>query len=109
MSKKCIAFSFCEAMCNDTDEISEQRWGTLKKHLEKWKGLDKFGELYDSVDWDAGPIGNYIHSTCSLKISSSRFLEMAQKRLEKRKSCAYLYLIHNIRRFSMSEISITLY
>ena len=73
MSKKCIAFSFCEALCNDKDEISKRRWDTLKKHLEKWKGLDKFGEMYDSVDWDAGQIGNYIHSTCSLKKCQHRW------------------------------------
>ena len=83
MSKECLAFSFCNALCNDTEGIGKQQWETLKKHLEKWRGLDKFGELYDSVDWDAGPTGNYIHKSCGLKIASSQFLDLALKRFEK--------------------------
>ena len=107
MSKECLAFSFCKALCNDTDEISKQRWGTLKKHLERWKGLDKYGDLYDSIDWDAGPTGKYIHRTCGFNIASSRCLELAKKRFEKGKSCLFLYSIHYIRRFCIRDISIT--
>ena len=83
MSKKCLATSFCNTLCNNAYEIGKQRWETLKKHLKNWRGLDKFGELYDAIDWDAGPNGNYLHKNCGLKIASSRFLEQAQTRCDK--------------------------
>ena len=75
MSKRCLAELSCNAPCNDSDNITQKRWSTLKIHLEKWRGLDTFGELYESIDWNTGPSGYYIHKICSFKIESSRYLE----------------------------------
>jgi len=49
----------CGKLCNKaSDSISSiERWGTIKKMALMWSGLDKFGNIYATVDWDDGPAG----------------------------------------------------
>ena len=85
MSKNCLAAPFCKALCSEKDKIGSLRWKTLEDHLKNWNGLDTFGYLYDTIDWSAGPDGNYLHSLCAVQIASSRRLIQAKARNEKSK------------------------
>ena len=29
-----------------------------------WKGCDRFGNVYDSVDLELGPLGKHVHASC---------------------------------------------
>ena len=44
--------------------------------------LDKFGDVHATVDWDKGPVGQYVHNTCMLTFSNTKKLEKRQKKRE---------------------------
>jgi len=52
----------CGKLCvKASDSISStERWETIKKKALLWSGLDKFGDVYTTVDWDNGPAGQYV-------------------------------------------------
>ena len=57
----------------------------MKEKALLWSGLDKFGDVYAMVDWDKGPVGQYIHNTCMLTFSNAKKLEQAKNdRIKKR-------------------------
>jgi len=45
-----------------------------------WKGLQQFGDVSDSVNWESGPAGVYYHSKCNIDIRSSRKLQQKQNK-----------------------------
>ena len=55
----------CGKTCDVKDVISADRWDRLKPKSERWKGLDRFGEVFDTTDWDNGPDGFYMHANLS--------------------------------------------
>ena len=57
---------------------------TLLRKLKDGKGLDKFGEVHETVDWEKGHSGQCVHNSCQLTISSERKLKQAQQRQKKR-------------------------
>lgn len=81
---KCI---LCQQPCNaddNMDNTSHTKWDNLKHKSFLWKELDKFQHAYAAVEWDKGPKGMYMHSTCYTQISGNRYIQQAQNR--KRKS-----------------------
>ena len=58
-------------------EISQTSWNKIKGHAEKWRGLHKFTHVYDSVDWDSGPLGKCHHESCRMTLASERSLKQA--------------------------------
>ena len=48
----------CGELCNETtDSISSiERWENMKEEALLWSGLDKFGDVHATVDWDKGPV-----------------------------------------------------
>ena len=46
-------------------------------------GLDKFGNVYEDVDWESGVYGVYFHKLCKTNFSNARKLEQAKNRLQK--------------------------
>jgi len=48
-----------------------------------WRGLDKFGDVYATVDWDKGPGRQCVHNACKLTIWNAKKLEQAKRRQEK--------------------------
>lgn len=77
---KCIA---CGENCSLKETIGKEKWDALRTKSEKWDGLDKYGDLCKSTDWDAGPANKYIHISCYTSISSPRTLKQAVNRKEK--------------------------
>ena len=64
----------CGKPCESTDSIENMThgaWEKLKLKSFNWKGCDRFGNVYDSVDWELGPHGKHLHASCRLDISSS--------------------------------------
>ncbi|KAL7406316.1 hypothetical protein ABVT39_017681 [Epinephelus coioides] len=55
----------CGRLCDEaTDSIpSKERWENIKKKAVLWRNLDKFGNVYATVDWDKGPVGQCVHDT----------------------------------------------
>ncbi|KAI4796901.1 hypothetical protein KUCAC02_026681, partial [Chaenocephalus aceratus] len=55
----------CGRVCSKaTDAITSiEKWDTLKNNTELWSGLDKFGDVHTSIDWDTGPVGHCVHDT----------------------------------------------
>ena len=66
------------------DSISKETWDKLKLKAFNCKGLDKFGNVYDTVDWEMGPCGKHLHSNCRFDISSSDKLNRSKTRQQKR-------------------------
>ena len=46
-------------------------------------GLDKFGNVYEDVDWESGVYGVYFHKLCITNFFNARKLEQAKNRLQK--------------------------
>ncbi len=75
--KPCEASSSC-------DHITKEVWGKLISKYLNWKGCDKFENVYDTVDWDLGPCGKYVHNNCRIDIASSQKLNRSKMRQRKR-------------------------
>lgn len=76
----------CGGLCDEaTNSIpSTEKWEKLKEKALLWSGLDKFGNVYATVDWDRGPAGQCVHDSCRLTLCNAKKLEQAKKRQEKR-------------------------
>ena len=75
----------CGEFCDETKDsiTSIERWKNLKEKALLWRGLDKFGDVYATVDWDKGPMGQCVHDSCRLTLSNTRKLDQAKKRQKK--------------------------
>jgi len=72
----------CGKLCdkaNDSISLIE-RWETIKQKALLWSDLDKFGNVYATVDWDNGPAGQCVHDLSRLTLCNSNKLEQAKKR-----------------------------
>ena len=65
------------------DNITTDKWDSMQAKSMEWKGLDKFGDVYCSVDWEKGPNGLHMHNTCYTSLSSNRKLLQAKQRQRK--------------------------
>ncbi len=71
----------CGGLCDEaTDSItSTERWENLKKKTQLWSGLDTFGDVHATVDWDKGPVGQCAHDACRLTLCNMKKFEKANK------------------------------
>ena len=92
MSSPCF---LCGELCNKGDrncifDISQSRWDKFRTKAEEWKDLDRFTNVFESVDWDSGPQGKAHHEKCRITLNSSRALYQAKNRKEKPKNVDHL-------------------
>ena len=74
----------CNEQCDENkSNISPEAWERIKDRAQDWKGLHKFGTVYDSVNWDAGPNGVYFHKVCRTALAAKRGLQKALRRKDK--------------------------
>ena len=73
----------CKNECELTDNLTQLVWDNLKKNVQKWAGLDKFGDVYEQVPWANGPAGFYVHHKCKLYVSAQKTLSQALNRKRK--------------------------
>ena len=86
---------FCQQECNEdkTDYLTDS-WNKLKAVALEWKGLDKYGNVFESVNWDNGPSGSSFHKLCKSKqlhpaaLTSKRKLEQSKARKAKAETSA---------------------
>ena len=82
----------CGKPCESTDSIdnmTQGAWEKLKLKSLNWKGCDRFGNVYDSVDWELGPYGKHLHASCRLDISSSDKLKRSKLRQQKQEESSF--------------------
>ena len=82
----------CGKPCESTDSIdnmTQGAWEKLKLKSLNWKGCDRFGNVYDSVDWELGPYGKHLHASCRLDISSSDKLKRSKLRQQKQEELSF--------------------
>ena len=73
----------CGNPCSEDDvidKITNSKWISIQEKSLKWDKLDKFGKVYDTIDWKKGPGGLYMHGTCYVSLSSQRKLHQSEKR-----------------------------
>lgn len=73
----------CEAS-DSIDNMNKETWDKLKSKSLNWKGCDRFGNVYDTVDLELGPCGKHVHTNCRFDISSSDKLNRSKMRQQKR-------------------------
>ena len=84
-------FFQCGEPCTEEDEDfvpeitkhAPARWEKFKNQAYLWRGLDRFGEIYDTVDWKKGGEGLVMHDKCRITFMTDRKLKQAMKRKEK--------------------------
>ena len=82
--RQCHMCVLCGRDCDeDRSKYPLDSWNSMKIQSQKWHGLDKFGNVYDEVEWDSGPVGVYFHQTCRTAFTNQRTLEQAKARKNK--------------------------
>ena len=81
---KCVV---CHSECYEHDNdslfnISGEQWTKIQEHARQWEGLDRYGDVYRVVNWQAGSKGQCVHKSCRLNLSSSKRLSQAKNRKE---------------------------
>ena len=74
---RCILYN--EECDEDRSNLSPEAWDRLKDKAEEWKDLRKFGAVYYSADWEAGPKGTFFHKSCRASLGSQRKLDQAKQ------------------------------
>jgi len=65
------------------ENITPEKCESIREKSLQWKELDKFQHIHENVDWEKGPKGHHMHSTCYASLSSKRKLSQAEKRKHK--------------------------
>ena len=76
----------CGKLCSADDCLDNftlAKWDSMKDKATKWKGLDTFGNVHCSVDWEKGPKGHHMHRSCYASLSSKSRLSQAEQRQHK--------------------------
>ena len=91
----------CVLQCNQPctaadslDHITDSKWNQIKEKSLQWKGLEKFGNVYDEVNWEIGQHRFYMHGSCHFTLSSKRSLGQFQKRKAKSDICSQNVTVH---------------
>ena len=67
------------------DKITDDKWNNIKLNAERWKALDKFGDVWETTNWDNGQKGRFMHNNCYITLCSSTKREQAIMRDSKKK------------------------
>ena len=73
----------CGKQCSENDVISNlssDKWKNIKTKSQQWKGLDKFGSVYESYNWDSKPKQICMHTNCYTVLCGTKHRKQAEKR-----------------------------
>ena len=59
------------------DKITLDKWGKIQTSAKEWKGIDKFGDLWDTANWEDGQKGRFMYNSCYITLRSSKKREQA--------------------------------
>ena len=57
--------------------ITLDKWSKIQTNAKEWKGLDKFGAVWDTTNWEDGQQGRFMHNSCYITLCSSKKREQA--------------------------------
>ena len=95
---ECVLCSLHFSNRETGNKITPERWLKIKDQTEKWKNLDKFGDVFTSIDWDSGSDERYMHKSCELDLFNERKLSFAVIRKTNEEGIIIIYL------FSLGKI-----
>ena len=77
-------YILCNELCNEVRSFNDTQWKNFKKTSMQWKELDKYGGIYDGIDWEKSPIHeqSIFHRKCVTCMQTSAMLTQAKNRLE---------------------------
>ena len=73
----------CNKECSEDhliNDISSTKWENIKEKSKLWQGLDKFGAVYKTYNWDCKPKAVYMHKNCYLMLCGTSHRAKAMKR-----------------------------
>jgi len=74
----------CGLPCDeDRSNATPEVWANLKSLVLQWHGLDWFGTVYWTVNWDGGPKNVFFHQVCKTTLFSKRDVQLAKTRRDK--------------------------
>ena len=56
----------------NTDQITLDKWSKIQITAKEWKGLDKFGDIWNRTNWEDGQRGCFMHNSCYITLYSSK-------------------------------------
>ena len=76
----------CKVQCKEVKSFNDTRWEKFKNAAEKWKGLDRYGGVYDTIDWGNRVVQEQLtlHRNCLFYLQTKKKLTQEQNRLKKR-------------------------
>ena len=72
----------CIKPCDEIRSFTQEQWDNFKLTALMWKDLDKFGDVYERINWENGP-QNICHRNCVSYMQTSRKFEQAKNRSKK--------------------------
>ena len=54
------------------DKITVYKWSKIQTNAKERKGLHKFGDAWDTTNWEDGLQRRFLHKSCYITLSSSK-------------------------------------
>ena len=70
------------------DKITLDKCSKIQTNAKEWKGLDKFGDVWDTTNWEDGQQGRFTHNSCYITLCSLKKREQVIIRDAKAKEAA---------------------
>ena len=81
--KKSMSEEICflySKTCSERCTFKDVGWKGLREKSKLWVGLDTFGNVSQTVNWNVGPECHYMYANRKVKLYNSRSSEQAKKR-----------------------------
>ena len=74
----------CKVQCKEVKSFNDIRWEKFKNAAEKWKGLDRYGGVYDTIDWGNQVVQEQLtfHRNCLSYLQTKKKLTQAKEEKE---------------------------
>ena len=53
-----------------TDKIKLDKWSNIQITANEWKGLHKFGDIWDRTNWEDSQEERFLHDSCYITLCS---------------------------------------
>ena len=78
-----LCFLQCGVKYNSTESNTTKRWKQLETKTKDWEDLDKFGNVFESTDWEKGAEALHVRERYYITLSSRQSLQQSRERKEK--------------------------